>query len=143
MVKSKVPVSAFMVKKIEKIRPLNTIEEAAKLFYEKNVSSLMVLDGNRLLGVITEKDLIIGTLVFGNKKTTPVTKIMTTPIVSVTPDTSVIEAANIMTKKRIHKLPVLKEGKLVGLISASDLVVIFSMSKESDLVKILGPQIGT
>lgn len=142
MVKSKVPVSAFMVKKIEKIRPLNTIEEAAKLFYEKNVSSLMVLDGNRLLGVITEKDLIIGTLVFGNKKTTPVTKIMTTPIVSVTPDTSVIEAANIMTKKRIHKLPVLKEGKLVGLISASDLVVIFSMSKESDLVKILGPQIG-
>lgn len=138
-----VPVSAFMVKNVITIGPLNTIEEAAKILYEKNVGSLMVLDNEKLVGIITEIDIVAGTLIFGRKKNSHVEDIMTFPIVHVKPDTSIIEAATIMTEKKIHKLPVLDDGKLVGLISASDLVVLFSMSKESDLAKILGAQIGS
>lgn len=143
MNQSKIPVRAFMKKDVKTIMPLNTIEDAAKIFYEKNVNSLLVIEDDKLIGIITEKDLVAGMLVFGHKKDEKVRKIMSTPVVSVSPDISVIKAANIMIEKRIHKLPVLEKGKLVGLISASDLIVIFSMNKESNLVKILGAQIGS
>lgn len=143
MDQSKIPVSAFMKKNVKTIMPLNTIEEAAKIFYEKNVDSLLVIEDDKVAGIITEKDLVAGTLVFGHKKDEKVRKVMSTPVVSVSPEISIIKAANIMIEKRIHKLPVLENGKLVGLISASDLIVIFSMSKESNLVKILGAQIGS
>ncbi len=143
MNQSKIPVRAFMKKDVKTIMPLNTIEDAAKIFYEKNVNSLLVIEDDKLIGIITEKDLVAGILVFGHKKDEKVRKVMSTPVVSVSPDISVIKAANIMIEKRIHKLPVLEKGKLVGLISASDLIVIFSMNKESNLVKILGAQIGS
>ncbi len=143
MNQSKIPVRAFMKKDVKTIMPLNTIEDAAKIFYEKNVNSLLVIEDDKLIGIITEKDLVAGMLVFGHKKDEKVRKVMSTPVVSVSPDISVIKAANIMIEKRIHKLPVLEKGKLVGLISASDLIVIFSMNKESNLVKILGAQIGS
>ncbi len=143
MNQSKIPVRAFMKKDVKTIMPLNTIEDAAKIFYEKNVNSLLVIEDDKLIGIITEKDLVAGILVFGHKKDEKVRKVMSTPVVSVSPDISVIKAANIMIEKRIHKLPVLEKGKLVGLISSSDLIVIFSMNKESNLVKILGAQIGS
>lgn len=131
-----------MTKNIQSVMPLNSIEEVAKIFYDKNISSLLVLEDGKPVGIITEHDLMAGTLVFGHKKDTSIKKIMTSSVVFVESDASIIEAANLMIEKQIHKLPVLKDGKLVGLISATDLVVIFSMNKEDNIVKILGPQLG-
>lgn len=142
MSKSKIPVSAFMIKNIATISPLNTVEDAAKIFYEKNITSLMVMQNNELVGLVTEKDLVTSVLVFDNNKDTQIKDIMTSSIVSVNSDISVINAANLMIEKNIHKLPVMEDGKLVGLISATDLIVVFSMSNEDDLVKIFGTQLG-
>ncbi|MDH3488875.1 MAG: CBS domain-containing protein [Nitrosopumilus sp.] len=142
MSKSKIPVSVFMIKNIATISPLNTVEDAAKIFYEKNITSLMVMQNNELVGLVTEKDLVTSVLVFDNNKDTQIKDIMTSSIVSVNSDISVINAANLMIEKNIHKLPVMEDGKLVGLISATDLIVVFSMSNEDDLVKIFGTQLG-
>jgi len=141
MDKSKIPVSAFMVKNIATIHPLNTIEEAAKIFYDKNIASLMVTKDDDLVGIITEKDLMTSILIFGHNKDTQIKNIMTSSVISVNLDTSIIDATNIMIEKSIHKLPVMENGKLIGLISATDLITVFSMSKEDDLVKIFGTQL--
>ena len=142
MGKSKLPVSAFMVTNIATIHPLNTIEDAAKIFYDKNIASLMVTKDDNLVGIITEKDLMTSILIFGHNKDTQIKNIMTSSVISVNSDTSIIDATNIMIEKSIHKLPVMENSKLIGLISATDLITIFSMSDEDDLVKILGTQLG-
>ena len=142
MDQSKIPVSTFMVKNIVTINPLNTIEEAAKIFYEKNIASLMVIKDDNLVGLITERDIMMSILIFGHKKDTQIKNIMTSSVISVNSDTSIIEAANIMIENNIHKLPVMENNKLIGLISATDLIIVFSMSNENDLVKIIGTQLG-
>ncbi|NND87340.1 MAG: CBS domain-containing protein [Nitrosopumilus sp.] len=142
MTKSLIPVSLFMTKKIHTIQSSESIQSAAKFFYEKDISSLMVLDGDKLVGIITEKDLVTSALVFDHEKNISIKDIMTPSPICITPDTSLLEVAHLMTEKKFHKFPVLENNKIVGLISATDLVVIFSMTKEEDLVKVLGPQLG-
>ncbi|MDH3834891.1 MAG: CBS domain-containing protein, partial [Nitrosopumilus sp.] len=97
---------------------------------------------DNLVGIITEKDLMTSILIFGHNKDTQIKNIMTSSVISVNSDTSIIDATNIMIEKSIHKLPVMENSKLIGLISATDLITIFSMSDEDDLVKILGTQLG-
>ncbi|MDH3737515.1 MAG: CBS domain-containing protein, partial [Nitrosopumilus sp.] len=97
---------------------------------------------DNLVGIITEKDLMTSILIFGHNKDTQIKNIMTSSVISVNSDASIIEATNIMIEKSIHKLPVMENNKLIGLISATDLITIFSMSDEDDLVKILGTQLG-
>ena len=121
---------------------MSTIKDAAKIFYDENISSLMVLENNLVIGIITEKDLISSTLVFNHKENTPVKKIMTESLVCIDSSISIIDAANIMVEKQIHKLPVMEDGKIVGLISATDLMILFSMINEDDLKKIIGAQTG-
>ncbi len=119
-----------------------SIKDAAKIFYEKNISSLMILENGIFIGIITEKDLISSTLVFKHTEDTIVKNIMTESLVCVNSNVSIIDAANIMIEKQIHKLPVMENNKIIGLISATDLMVLFSMIKEDDLKKIIGAQTG-
>jgi len=132
-----------MIKNFKSISSKATIKDAAKIFYEKNISSLMVLENNDFIGIITEKDIISSMLVFNYKEDILVKKIMTESLVSVDSSVSIIDAANIMVEKQIHKLPVTENGKIIGLISATDLMILFSMIKEDDLKKIIGAQTDT
>ena len=140
MSQTKLPVSKFMIKNFKSISPNSTIEEAAKILYDDNITSLLVLDDSAFVGIITEQDLMSSTLVFGHKKNTMVKDVMSASLVSVEPTSSIIDAANIMVEKKIHKLPVMENNKIVGLISATDLMVLFSVIKEEDLVKIIRVQ---
>ncbi|MDH3311540.1 MAG: CBS domain-containing protein [Nitrosopumilus sp.] len=142
MSQTKIPVSKFMMKNFKSISSTCTIEDAAKIFYDENITSLMVLENNAFIGIITEQDLTASTLVFGHKKDTLVKNIMTTSLVFVESTISIMDAANIMIEKQIHKLPVMENDQIVGLISATDLMILFSMIKEEDLVKIIGAQAG-
>ena len=140
MSQTKLPVSKFMIKNFKSISLNSTIEDAAKILYDDNITSLLVLDDGAFVGIITEQDLMSSTLVFGHKKNTMVKDVMSASLVSVEPTSSIIDAANIMVEKKIHKLPVMENNKIVGLISATDLMVLFSVIKEEDLVKIIRVQ---
>ncbi len=140
MSQTKLPVSKFMIKNFKSISPNSTIEDAAKILYDDNITSLLVLDDGAFVGIITEQDLMSSTLVFGHKKNTMVKDVMSASLVSVEPTSSIIDAANIMVEKKIHKLPVMENNQIVGLISATDLMVLFSVIKEEDLVKIIRVQ---
>ena len=105
------------------IGPDASVFDALKLMAEKDVGALVVLDGGNLVGIISERDYARKIALLGRASpTTQVKEIMTTDVVCVDPEQNVDECMAVVTEKRIRHLPVLENGKLIGLISIGDLV---------------------
>ncbi|MFO1484651.1 MAG: CBS domain-containing protein [Verrucomicrobiaceae bacterium] len=105
------------------IAPDVTVFEAIKLMSEKNVGALPVVDGGRLIGIISERDYMSKVAIKGkSSKETPVRDIMTQNVVTVSPDQSVSECMSIITQQRVRHLPVVENATLVGVVSIGDLV---------------------
>jgi len=135
---SKLSVSKFMVKNIISVTADETIKKTAKKMYENHVGAAVVLKNDLLDGIVTHRDIATAVTVFDKPHNLPVSNIMSSPILHVTPEESIIKVAEIMTSKNIRRLAVVEQGKVIGVISSSDLAVLFSMSKEEDLEKIFG-----
>ena len=124
--KSSVPISALLHHKgtaLWSIAPEATVFEAIKLMADKNIGSLLVMSGNRLVGVITERDYTRKIALQGKRsKDTQVREILSGKIVSVTPHHTVEECMRLMTENRVRHLPVLEYEEVVGLVSIGDLV---------------------
>jgi CBS domain-containing protein len=101
-------------------RPDDSLEAAANKMWEQQTGSLLVLDAEELVGIITERD-VLKAVATGTPLDTPVSEVMSKGLITVEPGTSLREAAGIMTDKWIRHLPVLEAGKLVGIVSQRDL----------------------
>jgi CBS domain-containing protein len=105
------------------VSPTNTVFEAISMMAEKNIGALPVLEGDRLVGLISERDYARKVILLGRgSKETAVAEIMTVNLKTVGLSDSVQECMQIMTENRVRHLPVLEGGKLVGLISIGDCV---------------------
>ncbi|MEM2874724.1 MAG: CBS domain-containing protein [Candidatus Hadarchaeales archaeon] len=99
-----------------------TVARAAKMMADRGVGSLVVLRNKKPVGILTERDLlmkVLGPNIMPAK--IKIGKIMSSPLVTISPDADITEAAKIMAKNRIRRLPVVDRGNLVGIISASDI----------------------
>lgn len=105
------------------ISPDAKIFEALELMAEKQIGALLVMEGDKVAGIITERDYARKVILTGkSSKETPVREIMTSKLICVTQDENVEDCMTIMTNKRIRHLPVMNENKLIGLISIGDIV---------------------
>ena len=105
------------------IAPQQTVFEALQMLANHDVGALMVLDGGKLAGILSERDYARKGVLHGHpSKETTVATLMTSPVVSVTPATTVDECMALMTQKHIRHLPVLDGDQVVGLVSIGDLV---------------------
>jgi CBS domain-containing protein len=105
------------------VRPSATVYDAMKLMADKDVGALLVMEGDHLEGILSERDYARKVILQGrSSKDTLVEDIMTEPMTTVTPDTSVDEAMRLMTNNRTRHLPVLCDGKVHGVVSIGDLV---------------------
>ena len=105
------------------LSPDMTVADAVRLFAERRIGAAPVMDGGRLLGVFSERDVIHCLEANGAKALSlPVTEGMTAPAITVTPDQPVIAALSLMTRRRIRHLPVMEGDRLVGFVSIGDLV---------------------
>lgn len=105
------------------VSPDTIVFDALKLMAEKNVGALVVLDGESLAGIFSERDYARKIILKGKaSKETSVEEIMTSEVTTVRPGQSVDECMALMTDKRIRHLPVFEGEKLVGLISIGDVV---------------------
>jgi CBS domain-containing protein len=105
------------------IGPDASVFDALKLMAEKDVGALVVLDSGNLVGIISERDYARKIALLGRASpTTQVKEIMTSRVACVDPEQNVNECMALVTEKRIRHLPVLENGKLIGLISIGDLV---------------------
>jgi CBS domain-containing protein len=99
----------------------DTLSEACARMRESQTGSLLVMEGQRLIGIVTERD-VLKTVAQGlDPKVTPLKEVMTTDIITIGPMTTLKEAAKIMASKWIRHLPVVEGSKVVGIISQRDL----------------------
>ncbi len=100
-----------------------SVLDAIKLMAEKTVGSLLVMQGDELQGIMTERDYARKVIIKGrSSETTEVGEIMTTNVCSVTSQETVTDCMTLMTKRKIRHLPVIDDGMVVGMLSIGDLV---------------------
>lgn len=100
-----------------------TVLEALKLMAEKQVGAVVVMDGKRVAGIFSERDFARKVGLFEKSPhSVRVGDVMTTDLITVSPDNTVNDCMALMTDKRIRHLPVMEEGRLVGLVSIGDVV---------------------
>ncbi len=105
------------------IEPDATVLDALRLMAEKDVGALIIMDGDTLTGIFSERDYARKIALQGkSSRTTPVWAVMTDDVVCVSPDLAADKCMAIMTDKRIRHLPVLDDGRVVGIISIGDVV---------------------
>lgn len=97
--------------------------EAIKVMAERHIGALPVMSGTELIGIVSERDYARKVILMGRSSAgTPVRDIMTSPVLTISPEEAVHNCMEIMTQRRIRHLPVMERGRLVGMISIGDLV---------------------
>jgi CBS domain-containing protein len=97
--------------------------DAIKLLADKGVGALLVMEGERLVGILSERDYARKVILKGKSSLdTPVREIMTTEVLYVRPDHTNEDCMALMTDKRVRHLPVLENGKVIGVVSIGDVV---------------------
>ena len=112
--------------------PEDSVKQAACLMNESMIGCLIVISGTgNIEGIVTERDILRNVVAEGrDSNSVNVGEIMTRNLVVITPDVSLEDAADVMTKNKIKKLPVVEDGRLVGIVTATDLVTF-----EKDLIE--------
>lgn len=110
-------------KTVYSISPDGTVLDALKVMAEREVGALLVMDGQKIVGIVTERDYARKVVLMGRiSRDTPVREIMSAPVMYVRPSQSNEDCMALMTENRLRHLPVMDDGNLVGLISIGDLV---------------------
>ena len=114
---------AFKPKSVWTIGPEAPVLEAIQVMADKHIGALPVMRDDELVGIVSERDYARKVILLGRSSAeTPVWQIMTSDVLTVSPDEAVHRCMEIMTEKRIRHLPVVEKGTLVGIISIGDLV---------------------
>ena len=113
------------------VAPSSTVLEALKVMAEKEIGAVIVIDGEHLVGIFSERDYARKVVLQGkSSKDTPVREIMTDKVVCVRPEQTIDDCMGLMTDKRIRHLPVLEHKKVIGVISIGDVVKEMLSDKE-------------
>lgn len=105
-------------------RPEATVREVARIMRDEDIGSVLIADDDRLLGLITDRDLVVRTLAVGAAAETPVREACSEQVHSVGPDADVVEAAEVMRNHAVRRLPVVENGRAVGVLSLGDIAVL-------------------
>jgi len=112
-----------MVKQVITTRKDSTVEEAVKLMNEREIGCLIVTENDRPIGILTERDLLKRILVKSKDlKGMKVQDVMSMPLISVEPNVQIGDASRLMFQKNIKKMPIVKRGELVGLVTLTDIL---------------------
>ncbi len=116
-------VKEFMAKDIVEATPGTTVMNCAQVMAAEHVSSILVLGDNRLVGILTEKDIARKVVAKGlDPKATMVGDVMTKDLVAIEPDTTLYDAMITLNRSKIKHLPVVKDNVVVGIITAMDIL---------------------
>lgn len=129
-------VSDIMKRNVISIDSSLTVKDAAKMMSDSGVGCIVVMEKNSTVGILTERDFVRKIIAHEKSLSTQVKDIMSSPLITINPDETVWELAQLMKVKRIHKVPVVDKGKLIGIATSTDLTRLCSIGSDSEMKRI-------
>ena len=129
-------VSNIMKRNVISIDSSMTVKDAAKMMSDAGVGCIIVMEKNSTVGILTERDFVRKIIAQEKSLSTQVKDVMSSPLITINPDESVWELAQLMKVKRIHKVPVVDKGKLIGIATSTDLTRLCSIGSDSEMKRI-------
>ena len=109
-------------RQVYSVPPEAPVLEAIRVMAEHRIGALLVMKGESLAGIVSERDYALKVILPGRGSDTPARDIMSSPVLTVSPDATVQQCMQLVTDKRVRHLPVVEGGRVVGMISIGDLV---------------------
>ena len=116
-------VKQIMTTDVSTVAPDDTVTKAASIMEQLDVGSVPVTDGSRVVGIVTDRDIILRGVAKGGNSNQKISEVMTSGIKYATPDMDVHTVADIMAENQVRRLPVVDNDKLVGIVAIGDLAV--------------------
>lgn len=117
-------VKDIMTKEVATLNPEDSVAQAAQFMKQYNVGSIPVCDGEKVIGIITDRDIALRSVAEGeNSKSQKVREIMSSNPVTASTDMDVHDAARIMSERKVRRLPVVENNNLMGIVALGDLAV--------------------
>lgn len=121
------------------IRPDASVLEALESMAREDISSVLVLEGNDLKGIFTERDYARKVILRGrNSRDTVIRELMTTQLITIAPEHTIADCMSIMTDRHIRHLPVIDGGKVIGMISIGDVVKAIISDQQATINQLAG-----
>lgn len=115
-------VGEVMTRDVATVAPDDPMEAALRRMNERDIGSVVVVEGDRPVGIVTERDVVRHALDPGELRTRRVGDLMSAPLVTIPRAAEVVEAFELMTREGIRRLPVVEDGRLVGIVAERDLL---------------------
>ena len=126
----------IMKEKVVSIDETKTIKEAASMMNEARIGSIIITKDDTPVGILTERDFVTKIAAKDIPLSTPLSEVMTKPLLAVGPNQTVWEAAEIMKNMEIHRVAVQEGNKIIGMVTTTDLVKICSIGSDSNLQRV-------
>ena len=113
-----------------------TVMDTAKIMDDAGIGCVVVIEKNIAVGIVTERDFVKRVVSRGIALSTPIKQIMSSPLIVVNPEENIWEVAELMKQRRVHKIPVVHQNLLVGIVTATDLTRVCSIGSDSEMRRI-------
>ena len=113
-----------------------SLQEAAQKMSKLNIGCVIVTDRNKPVGIVTERDFVTRIASEGRPLFTEIYEVMSSPLITISPEETIWEASEMMKERSIHKLPVKENGQIIGIITTTDIVKISSVGSDSEMRRI-------
>jgi CBS domain-containing protein len=132
---TKITIRDIMTKAVIAVDSSISVNEAAKIMEDVKVGAIIIMENNTPVGIVTDRDFTVKIVAHAYQISTPVKQIMSTPLITISPDESVWNVADLMHTRGIRKLPVVEDDQVIGIITATDLVNQLAISTDEDIRK--------
>lgn len=130
------PAKEIMNPNIVSVGPNTTLKEVSELMNKQKVGSVVVIDNDKAVGIVTERDFATKIMIKAYLPETSVSDVMSSPVIHVSPNQSVADIIDIMANREIRKVPVIDNGRVVGIVSGTEFLRLFVQSTDEDIKKI-------
>ena len=128
-------VKEIMNPNVVSLTPEATLKEASELMAKQKIGSVVIIDDGNPVGIITERDFATKVVLQSFSSETKVSEVMSSPVIHVTSDQSVADIIDIMANKDIRKVPVIDDGKVLGMITGTEFLRLFVQATDEEMQK--------
>jgi len=129
------PAKELMTPTVVSVGPDATLKEVSELMDKQKIGSVVVIDNDKAVGIVTERDFATKIMIKSYLPDTKVSAVMSSPVIYVVPNQSVADIIDIMANKEIRKIPVIDNGKVVGIVSGTEFLRLFVRATDDDMKK--------